>query len=210
MSLLKLLSTGKSLVGLKNTASPYRMRAGNLLPKFGSPKNPFQSSSRTDAKTPASNAPTQMEADSLFDSKPKAELPRSVPVPKETKPATPALKFEPKPASPAPAAQSAKPRGSLAGWIKKFNPLAHLPKRQPRGGTVKPKAARAVVQGELSLEKVRPIRNELNDSDLEIITVKPAPTGTGGSILPSLPRPRLTTWGRLTSRALTPAETQAH
>src|SRR4051812_1463310 len=41
MSVLRLLATGKSLVGMKDQSSPYRMRTANLLPKFESTKNPF-------------------------------------------------------------------------------------------------------------------------------------------------------------------------
>ena len=35
-------------------------------------------------------------------------------------------------------------------------------------------AARPSVQGELSLDKVKPVRNDLSDTDLELIAVKPA------------------------------------
>ena len=41
MSLMRLLSAGKSLVGLKDNASRYRMGNPGMFPKFGSGKNPF-------------------------------------------------------------------------------------------------------------------------------------------------------------------------
>ncbi len=41
MSLGRLLASGKSLIGVKDTDSPYRMGAGNPLPRFGPIKNPF-------------------------------------------------------------------------------------------------------------------------------------------------------------------------
>ena len=41
MSLGRLLASGKSLMGVKDTDSPYRMGAGNPLPRFGPIKNPF-------------------------------------------------------------------------------------------------------------------------------------------------------------------------
>ena len=49
--------------------------------------------------------------------------------------------------------------------------------RNPFGGaTAKSKAAEAPVQGELSLDAVKPVRNDLSDSDLEVIRVsRPAP-----------------------------------
>jgi hypothetical protein len=59
MSLVRLLAAGKSLVGLQDMESRYRMRRRNLLPKFGSSKNPFLA--RTEAPSlplPASRATT--------------------------------------------------------------------------------------------------------------------------------------------------------
>ena len=41
MSLMRLLSAGKSLVGAKDQGGRYRMGNPGLLPKFGSEKNPF-------------------------------------------------------------------------------------------------------------------------------------------------------------------------
>jgi hypothetical protein len=141
-------------------------------------------------------------------------------VAKETKTvAEPAKKIEAKPVAAAPASSAAPTvpiakqdkSGALAGWLKKLNPLAHLPKRSPGGRSVKPRAARTAVQGELSLEKVRVIRNDLSDCDLEFVTPKtPASKGTAGTILPEKPRPGLATWGRLTSRVIGSVETQTH
>ena len=51
MSLMRLLTSGKSLVGLETVESRYRMRSRHLLPKFGSTKNPFA--------TPAPNPQSQ-------------------------------------------------------------------------------------------------------------------------------------------------------
>ena len=41
MSFGKLLATGKSLMGMKDTVSPYRMTEAGRLPRFGNGKNPF-------------------------------------------------------------------------------------------------------------------------------------------------------------------------
>jgi hypothetical protein len=201
------------------------MKGPGFLPKFGSSKNPFARPPKTDSVKPA---PTQMETDSLFENEPKkASAPiQKAPVVKETKPIVePEKKIEAKPVAAAPAAPAttvapAAPAapvakqaktGRLAGLLKKLNPLAHLPKRQPGARSAKPKAARAAVQGELSLEKVRVVRNELNDCDIEFVTTKTVvSTGTTGTILPERPRPGLSTWGRLTSRVIGAAETQTH
>ena len=51
-----------------------------------------------------------------------------------------------------------------AGWAKKLNPFAK------QGAPVE----RTAVQGELSLDNVKPLRNDLSDTDLELAAVKPA------------------------------------
>src|SRR4051812_573098 len=58
MSVLKYLSAGKSLIGLKQNEVRYRMGDAGALPKFDSKRNPFRS--RTVPITPAvaSVAPT--------------------------------------------------------------------------------------------------------------------------------------------------------
>jgi len=55
----------------------------------------------------------------------------------------------------APRAKTAK----VTSWVEKVNPFK--PSR--------PMAARVAIQGELSLDKVKPVRNDLNDSDLELV-----------------------------------------
>src|ERR1035437_10191334 len=54
MSLLRLLTTGKSLVGLKDLESRYRLTTQRLLPQFGPTRNPFSSNGKS--------APAQTEA----------------------------------------------------------------------------------------------------------------------------------------------------
>jgi hypothetical protein len=43
-------------------------------------------------------------------------------------------------------------------------------------------APRRTVQGELLLDKVKPVRNDLNDSDLELVAVKKTPEATPTSV----------------------------
>lgn len=57
MSLGKLLSTGRSLVGGAPDAGRYNISSANRLPKFGSAKNPFAPSATSDAR-PASAEPS--------------------------------------------------------------------------------------------------------------------------------------------------------
>jgi hypothetical protein len=70
------------------------------------------------------------------------------------------------------AATSVRP-GLLAGLIAMVNPLAYLPGRRPDGGVRGAKQPRTAVQTELSLEKVRVMRNDLNETDLEVVAARP-------------------------------------
>src|SRR5689334_14825542 len=57
MSLMRLLTAGKCFDGIGDSgAGRYRMRTPNLLPKFGSDKNPFAKKTSSAAKvTPATS-----------------------------------------------------------------------------------------------------------------------------------------------------------
>ena len=50
MSLLRLLTTGKSLVGVRDTESRYRVTSQRLLPQFGSARNPFSSTGEIESR----------------------------------------------------------------------------------------------------------------------------------------------------------------
>jgi hypothetical protein len=215
MSLLKLLATGKSWVGMQDTNSRYRMRRANLLPKFGG-KNPFatpapgsQPSGRLTRSVPA-----KLETGSLFES--NSNEPAPTPAPRETPKPSPAREIKVPVKQPAimatPMAAEAKPATITApvsspkkparwtAWVEKFNPVALLPHRG-EGGRGRP--ARKHVQAELTLEKVRVVRNDLSDTDLEIVPGRLM--GMPSSASPILPHPANTgpgAWGRLTSKFL--------
>ncbi len=94
----------------------------------------------------------------------------------------------------------------LGEWVKKLNPLRLLPAQTHNGNKpLRAKATRPPVQAELSLEKVKVMRNDLSDADLEIMPAKavrsPATTGlpdAAGSMTP-MTRTQPTNWNRLTS-----------
>jgi hypothetical protein len=91
----------------------------------------------------------------------------------------------------------------LGKWLKKLNLLSYLPVRKSGGKAIAVKPARTHVQAELSLEKVKVIRNDLSDTDLEIIRTRPVelPKATQPvSQQPVMVKSEPTTWGRLTSR----------
>ena len=215
------------MVGMRETHSPYRMRTANLLPKFGSSKNPFASTpkaeavnpDRTEASVPAASAPkpvapktepAKMETVSLFDSKPilpsapakVAEVPLAARQPAKTEP------IQPKPAV---AAKVAPPRKPVpwAEWVKMVNPLTYLPAREPGlKKSIRARGTRIPVQTELSLEKVKVVRNDLSDTDLEIIPAKPVGPSDGDvCVIQPMIKTETTVWNRMTSRVLGAGQT---
>jgi hypothetical protein len=180
MSLMQLLTTGKTLVDLKNSTGRYHMPGKSILPKFGPAKNPFA--------TPAKNQPAQIAAETTPKTEPRD--PKNVVVQmKETKrlPVLPGKMKETK-WLPFVAAlkglqkQNIKPTiwekilVSAGAAIGKLNQLAWRLDRNPAVKSAVPRFNKPVVQGELSLENIRVVRNDLSDADTEIV---PAKTLTG-------------------------------
>lgn len=205
MSLGKLLTAGKSLVGLHNSAARYQLRTG-ALPKFESQKNPFtarphdeEASSNADKLTPA-----EMAAASLKDTQ---RLPLLVPKPEASgesvQPAQPE-EDRTRPAS-SPAAPGSAEKGwdevvlglqgakrklppegetpnmpevpsAINGWLRKLNPLVWWDNRKPaQPKSAIPRFEKAPVQGELSLDNIKVVRNDLSEVDLEIVPMKARP-----------------------------------
>jgi hypothetical protein len=148
MSLVRLLATGKSLVGLHDNESRYRVNSKKLLPKFNE-QNPFGG-----CGVPAS-LPSQVAEGS----------PAVVPVPDMQEPTTEKLETR----TPAPA--KAEVKGFWSRWIER---LRNLKRRKPaKAPSAIPRfdKTRLPVQAELSLERVKVVRNDLSESDLAIVTV---------------------------------------
>jgi hypothetical protein len=200
MSLGKLLTTGKSLVGLTNSNSRYHLQKG-ALPKFESAKNPF--ASKGGAELPEREpqlpklTPTEVAAANLKKTQPLAAPAEPVPVAScDSQPAEP-----PKVAPP------------IDGWLKKINPMVWFGNRKP----AEPKAAiprfgksHAPVQGELSLDNIKVMRNDLSETDVEIVTAKsrpakiiaaPAQASAAAMAIPDLP-PATAVWEYLGERLL--------
>ena len=162
-----------------------------------------------------------METVPLFDAKPKAP-----PTPIPAAPMAPAAsvkakeplreaiqavrpELKPKPAKPVTAAR--KP-ATFRGWVTRINPLPLLRRLKPGANkSPKPRPGRPAVQGELSLEKVKVVRNDLNDADVELMPARLAVTTTvTGDNLPTTTKTGPTTWNRLTSRFIGAGHSLTH
>ena len=172
MSLLRLLAAGKSLVGMSDAETRYRVTSQRLLPQFGAVRNPFSSRGK--------KGPAQMGPGSSEDHRPKG-------VPQEIR-CSPALRGESE-AAPrrgpqgvaTPASRSARKFGEvlrrrtaalLAGWKMKLMGVLAKRRRKATNPAI-PGFTKPPVQGELSLDRIKVVRNDLSDADLEVIPAKP-------------------------------------
>ena len=282
MSLLKLLACGRSLIGLKDTPTRYRMSQRYLLPKFGGENNPFahaasgsqsaagpasptepgsvagpshsaewqlglpgagdsgatNQSSCNEPRSPApghstsapqktsnfehptSNIECTGKASQVSHRGAHGEGPRGLTtgsrgavlaaVPDSVSTAAPSPIAKPVQKIAAPPKVASAPKAAPAGktslvvprfdrapevnglmlaakWVgenaRKLNPLEWLPKRQETARPTIKLMARVPVQGELSLDNVKVVRNDLSDTDVEVVTARsgartnPAPAG---------------------------------
>ena len=176
MSLLRLLTAGRSLVGSQNSETRYHLTRPGALPKFGGKKNPFRVTTKPEAAhsaVPADVRPVDKPAEAVvskavIDGPAGSQAARSAGEPAAA--ATPeAARTTPFVAAPA---QKTKAAGALASCTGKLKSLLAVGRRRaPELPAVR--ASKPMVQAELSLEKVRVVRNDLSDSDLEVVTVKP-------------------------------------
>ena len=169
MSLLRLLTAGKSLVGLKDTASRYNVASRGSLPQFSPKKNPFRASTRAEFN-PGAQPEAQAEANSVERTAedPLTPAPTAVPV---LAPPPAALPASVPPSKPADKARAHSLWAALLPWRRSKVEKPGIPR------FIKP-----MVQGELSLDTVKVVRNDLSDTDLEIVPArrpgaipKPAP-----------------------------------
>ena len=164
MSLGKLLTTGKSLVGLTNANSRYHLQKG-ALPKFESARNPFAPKVRAELPERQPQLPKLTPAEVAAANLKKTQL---MAVPAEP---VVAASLNSKPAEPA------KASPVVDGWLKKINPMVWFGNQKP----AEPKSAprhegpHAPIQGELSLDNIKVMRNDLSETDVEIVTAKSRP-----------------------------------
>jgi hypothetical protein len=208
MSLGRFLAAGRSLMGMSDADSRYHMRSKNRLPKFGSERNPFAHTTKPEfpkvvsaVSAPTKIEPASIEPAALFEQ--KAEETKLVNGNEAVPVAVPAEKIELKAAPVLMATPVTRKTNStrMKDFFKKMNPLPHLGALKVGGKAKAHKPVRTHVQTELSLEKVKPMRNDLSDSDLEVVSPKRAQLPKGPQpYLKPLTKTEPTTWNRLTSR----------
>ncbi len=155
MSLARLLAAGKSVMGLRNEVTPYRVTEQRLLPKFGPDKGP-----RCSPKAGSDKASPGSTAKGARGSGTGGELNR---------PPTAAVA--------APASGGSR-LGRARRWVKsRFAGLFGRSKLKPKRQAGAP-LGRSPIQEELSLERVRVVRNDLSDSDLELVQLRPKAAAT--------------------------------
>lgn len=184
MGLMQLLAAGRSLGKIGDQPSRYKMTQQSLLPKFGSVKAPEErvpgvgevSSNQAIAKVRLKQSSPKI-ATAVNDRKHmNAVQPKSqeVTVPKIT---------------------ATRPAFPIGRWTLFKNPFSKTPK---------PKPAEAPVQPELSLDLVKPVRNDLSDADLELVQPvrsaleKVAPAAERAE--PATAAPDGAAWGRITTQ----------
>jgi hypothetical protein len=162
MSLVRLLTAGKSLIGIQDSKSRYRSVDPRAMPKFGSEKKAHLAResevkpSVTKSNVESSKTDTSVGADNKVGMTAQAD--KNVGVSEKT-----------------PVATARKPRGS--GWVSQWSSkLSSLVSQKPKSAkSAVPRFNGVPVQGELSLDNIKVVRNDLSDADLEVVTRKMAP-----------------------------------
>jgi hypothetical protein len=211
MSLLRLLTSGRCLVGLQRPVARYRMKAQGMLPQFATNANPFrQTASPTNpgqvspatgstlaacdqASVPCQPDPPSQKPHPLGHPSPPVADALNTPTGSDAcelkAPASPAAA----PATPGTAGRRAprRPPGQLLVdlWQALCGAVTRGVRKAPKPGLAR--SSRLMRQGELSLDTVCVVRNDLSDSDLEIVRPK-AQFRSGANVGPESGRPAAT------------------
>ena len=221
MSLVRLLTAGKSLIGLKDAENRYRMGDPRAMPNFGSGQNRFSAKARADL--------TQKATSPLMPSPVTAAEPATATASRVSPPAalaqgpisstrseassdSGALKPGTAPegsrltiltAPEQEAGSSSSPEGKRPGWIGQWtSKLSAMIRRAPRNAAKSgiPPLGQPVVQGELSLERVQVVRNDLSDEDLEFVSAKGSKAKASIKGTQAAIEPVQTAWERMSTR----------
>jgi hypothetical protein len=160
MSLMRLLSAGKSLVGAEDLEGKYRLPQDRAVPEFGANRGVSSVPGSPNALTLLKNSHT-----------PSPEVGGD-----ESATGTPVGA----PSEPQPGRGQLKAKNSLWARIKDLvRRVARMLKREPKSAI--PVFQKLPVQGELSLDKVKVLRNNLLDTDLEVVSRRKDAQKSSGS-----------------------------
>jgi hypothetical protein len=137
---VRLLTAGKSLVGIQDSKSRYRSVDPRAMPKFGSEKKFTTEVARESDATPG------VARASIDSSKVNAEK------------------------TPEAVTRAARGGGWVSQWGSKLGSLVSQTPKPTRSAV--PRFNGMPVQGELSLDNIRVVRNDLSDADLEVVAKK--------------------------------------
>ncbi len=197
MSLVRLLKAGKSLVGGAEAKGRYHLSHKRLLPHFASKQNPFRATTLPDGTGKNPILEERIPVERIAPELPNDPIPFAVTEPEPVaKPAeefghtqqepeaAPATVVASKPVS-TPKLQTHGQRvwrripGSVlapvGAWLGKPQAWfkARLAMRKPRPAASPVRPGKPLVQSELSLDSVKVVRNDLSDSDLEVVRARP-------------------------------------
>jgi hypothetical protein len=202
MSLLRLLTSGKSLVGVNDTESRYRLTSKKVLPQFGPVGNPFTNKGKSDPMPAEVGPPGDHNGNgasedrrgiSISGGKAVASLQGAAEDPKVSA-STSSHRIA--------GALRLRVAAVLSRWWAR---LSRFPRRAS-GKAAKPAIPRFTkqpVQGELSLDKIKVVRNDLSDADLEVVPARQpaAPASTAPGVrTDKRAGVGQDTWGRVTTR----------
>lgn len=189
MGLMQFLAVGRSVDRVDDGSARYKMMQQNLLPKFGGPKKPAdagveetqQAGPEAATESPKTGrAPKTRKSSSPFDdAAAKAARPRVFRrVLARLGIGQRALAQEPRVGVISDVARGGRSEGRRGFF------------RNPFSRGVKPKTELRVVQTELLLDAVKPVRNDLNDTDLEVVatrarSVEPSAAGASSPTRPT-------------------------
>src|SRR5947207_4825713 len=200
MSLIKLLSVSQSLVGGRNQPGRYKMADQNLLPKFAPVGRPISLAPKRKPQEPfapnESDKPKPRTTASGIQSAPGAPELGSIQV-KTSALAGSTAEIVTLVATKPPTAICVNAIPASTNWFRlRNNPFAT--RSAQRTNSLLP------AQTELSLDAVKPVRNDLSDADLEVVAGKPETKQSGAQKRrgPRWFKPELTglAWRRLTAR----------
>lgn len=174
MSLKNFLAVGQSFSGGTGGKSPFEMRKENLLPRFGQR-----------ARAAARDEPTEPQQTDWLDETPRAQETCTTNEGTAASAPKPAVAAQPLPQT-APVGSRSERKGL---WY--YLTFGFLRRRARRNSLL--------IQSELMLENVRVVRNDLEDSDLELVVVKKRKKRAEPIFNPSLTNPE-GNWNALTAR----------